>query len=137
MSEENYTIENDARIYTTQTPFTMVNTMFLKTKGEFTPHEKLIYVLIKSHINEQAAQTEPSAFPSLQTLMELSGYSKNTVIKAISGLEEKKMITKDKTFKHSKMQWKNSYAVHTYEEAYRIPGAHELAKAKEDIPGNY
>ena len=132
--EKDFIIENDARIYTTQTPFTMVNTMFLQTKGEFTAHEKLMYVLIKSHVNEQSTQNEPSAFPSYERLIELSGLSKNTVIKAVSGLVDKKMITKLKTFKKSQMKWKNSYIVHTYEEAYGIPGAHEMAEPKEEIP---
>ena len=133
-NQQDHIIGQDAKIYSTQRPFTMVNTAFLFTIGEFTPHEKFIYTLIKAHVNEQQPQHQASAFPSYERLVEISGLSKSTVIKAVSGLVEKKMITKIKTFKKDAMKWKNSYVVHTYEDVHGIAATPEPEAPKEEIP---
>lgn len=64
-------------------PTKMTDTKILK------PKDLLIYVCIKSYMNKDTLE----AFPSLNTIAELSGSSKPTVSKAIERLEQENYIS--------------------------------------------
>lgn len=57
--------------------------------GELTPKDLLVYVTIKSFMNKDSKE----CFPSLDTIVELSGVSKPTVRKSIETLKKEKYIS--------------------------------------------
>lgn len=73
---------------TDQRPFTIVFNDFLET-DLLDWNEKRIFIYLKKFSND-----EDQCFPSIKTLCRLSQLSKKTVLKALKGLEEKKIITK-------------------------------------------
>ena len=98
-------------------PYIPVNKMFIQTVGEFSAYEKLIYVCLMSHWN---TERRDEIFPSIQRLCDLSGLSNKTVIQALKGLEEKKMIIKKNDYDGNKMKRRNKYTMLDYETGHGV-----------------
>lgn len=107
-------------------PFAKVDQAFLDTKGEFDIYEKMTYTLLSRFLNDQNGDV---VFPSIDLLVELMGASKPTVIKALKGLETKKLIEIEKV-KTKGINKRNVYHL----KPYGKPVQTNVGKTEEEIP---
>lgn len=85
-------------------------------------NEKSIFMILQTY-----ADSKSQCFPSISTLCKISGKSKNTVLKALKGLEDLKLLTNERrTTKNGKTS--NLYTLYDYDEIW-------TAKSREEVTG--
>ena len=103
--------------------FTIINNGLIET-DLLTEHEKIVYIVIKKHLN-QKSQT---AFPGMATIAREARICKSVVIKAIQGLEEKGLlIVKRQTTKYNETKT-NRYHFNEFSELWKAKTVDELKK---------
>ena len=103
--------------------FTIINNGLIET-DLLTEHEKIVYIVIKKHLN-QKTQT---AFPGMATIAREARICKSVVIKAIQGLEEKGLlIVKRQTTKYNEKKT-NRYYFNEFSELWKAKTVDELKK---------
>lgn len=91
-------------------------------------NEKDIYIILLMYAKKDSKQ----CFPSISNLCKISGKSKNTVLKAINGLEDKKILKKEKRVT-KKGQTSNLYTLYDYGELWNVGSSEEVAAVIDGI----
>lgn len=96
------------RYSTDQRPFIMVYKDFLES-DLLKADEKILFIILKSFSNEQG-----QSFPSVQKLVEKTGYSKRKIQDLLKSLERKKVLVKECRKRSDGGQSSNLYTLYDY-----------------------
>lgn len=95
-----------------------------------TEHEKMVYIVIRKHLNQE----KQKAFPGMTTISREARVCKSVVIKAIQGLEEKGLLTvKRQTTKYNEKKT-NIYSFNDFSELWKAKTVDELKKIATGVP---
>jgi len=101
-------------------PFVMLYHDFIKS-DLLSWNEKDLYIILLMYAEKDSKQ----CFPSISELCNISGKSKNTILKAISGLENKKILKKEKRVT-KKGQTSNVYTLYDIDIIWKSETIQEL-----------
>lgn len=90
--------------------------------------EKDLYIILLMYAGKDSKQ----CFPSINELCKLSGKSKNTILKAISGLENKKILKKEKRVTKNG-QTSNLYTLYDIDTMWESKNIDELKTTVDEI----
>lgn len=109
---------------TNKRPFVMIYHDFIKS-DILTWNEKELYIILLMYTDK-----ENKCFPSISTLCKISGKSKNTVIKSLKGLEEKKLLKKEKRVTKNG-QTSNLYILYDFDDLLNVKN-NRIEKQEQD-----
>lgn len=98
--------------YQKKNPFVIITHDFIKC-DLLTWNEKDIYIILLMYANN-----EKKCFPSIATLCNVSGKANKTVIKALKGLEEKKLLKSESRITKNG-QTSNLYTLYDFEDIWK------------------
>lgn len=114
---------NDDRIFVEEEPdyhdrFIMLYDDFLQAAHNLTPSEYFVFTMLKKFANYKTND----AWPSVATLMELTGLSKPTVLTALKGLQAKNVVIIKKRYDPDKKMYRsNLYHIVSNPKNWKIP----------------
>lgn len=120
--------KSKVQLSTELTNFTIIHNEFIDSTL-LNGAEKLVFIAIKRHLNSNNFQ----AFPSLKTICNHSGLSKPTVIKAISTLEQKKILVKVNRDSKEKGHQSNLYTLYDNKEMWQADSQEKLSEVAKRI----
>ena len=103
------------KLNTNKRPFVMLYHDFLNW------NEKDLYIILLTYAEKDSKQ----CFPSISELCNISGKSRNTILKAINGLEKKKILKKEKRVT-KKGQTSNLYTLYDIDITWKSENIEEL-----------
>lgn len=106
--------------YRRKNPFVMLSHDFIKCDF-INWNEKDVYIILLMY-----ADSEQRCFPSVNTLCKISGKSNKTIIKALKGLEEKKLLKKEKRITKNG-QTSNLYILYNFEDIWKAESVEQIA----------
>ncbi|MBD5132439.1 MAG: hypothetical protein HDT28_07640 [Clostridiales bacterium] len=109
--------------------FTIISNGLIET-DLLTEHEKIVYIVIRKHLNQESQV----AFPGMTTISREARISKSQVLRAIKGLEEKRLlIVKRQTTKYNEKKT-NIYRFNDFAELWKAKTINELKKIATETP---
>lgn len=109
--------------------FTIVSNGLIET-DLLTEHEKIVYIVIRKHLNQESQV----AFPGMATIAREARISKSQVLRAIKGLEEKRLlIVKRQTTKYNEKKT-NIYKFNDFAELWKAKTVDELKNIATGTP---
>ena len=115
------------KLKTDKRPFVMLYHDFIKC-NLLNWNEKVIYIILLMYAEKDSKQ----CFPSISKLCNISGKAKNTVLKAINGLEEKKILKKEKRVT-KKGQTSNLYTLYDIDTIWKSENVEELKEVIDKV----
>lgn len=115
------------KLNTNKRPFVMLYHDFIRCKL-LNWNEKDLYIILLMYVEKNSKQ----CFPSISELCNISGKSKNTVLKAINGLEEKRILKKE-TRVTKKGQTSNLYTLYDIDTIWKSENIEELETVVDKI----
>ena len=108
------------KLNTNKRPFVMLYHDFIKC-NLLNWNEKDLYIILLTYAEKDSKQ----CFPSISELCNISGKSRNTILKAINGLEKKKILKKEKRVT-KKGQTSNLYTLYDIDITWKSENIEEL-----------
>lgn len=119
--------EKNFKYVTDQRKFTMVYNDFLES-NKLSATEKILFIMLKKYANENS-----KCFPSLKTLADKVGISKQTVITTLDSMEKKGVIHVEKRYnKKTKVNASNMYTLYDIAEMWRDEEKEVIEEIKEE-----
>lgn len=109
--------------------FTTVNNGLIETEL-LTVHEKIVYIVIRKHLNQESQV----AFPGMATIARQARISKSQVLRAIKGLEEKKLLMVERQTTDYNEKKTNIYRFNDFPELWKAKTVDELKKIATETP---
>lgn len=124
-------MQNTVKLKSDLGNFTLFHNEFIDNEL-LTYAEKLVFIAIKRHLNNKSY----SAYPSMNTISKKVGISKPTVVKAVKGLEDKKIIQVVRERENNTKNKNNVYIIYDSKEIWSTNTVEEMREKAEEVSEN-